>query len=60
MMDDYQQKHVGIYFTGPVYNYSNMHHKVIADASVNAFYKKIDNVYSGDDITLYYGVPPVT
>ncbi len=60
MMDDYQQKHVGIYFSGPVYNYSNMHHKVIVDASVDAFYKKIDSVYRDDDIALYYGVPPLT
>jgi hypothetical protein len=57
IMHNVPQKHVGIYFSGPVYNYSNMHQKVVTDQSVDAFFKQIDNLYTADDISLYYGVP---
>jgi|HubBroStandDraft_1064217.scaffolds.fasta_scaffold03954_2 hypothetical protein len=49
------QKHVGIYLNGAVYNYSNSHHRVVKDESDQAFYKKFDELYAGDDIALYYG-----
>ena len=52
------QKHVGIHFGGSVYNFSNVHHKVVVDASVAAFHDKFKGLYHGGDISLYYGVPP--
>jgi hypothetical protein len=50
------QKHVGIFFHGAVYNFSNTHHKVVRDASVDAFHIKFKHLYHGGDISLYYGV----
>ena len=38
-----------------VYNYSNMHHRVVLD-TVSQFFDKCDQAYVGDDISLYYGV----
>jgi len=52
------QKHVGIHFGGKVYNFSNSHHKVVVDHSVDAFHSKFKNVYAGNDISLFYGVAP--
>jgi hypothetical protein len=52
------QKHVGIHFGGKVFNFSNSQHKVISDASVDAFHSKFKNAYHGDDISLFFGVAP--
>lgn len=52
------QKHVGIHYGGVVFNFSNSQHKVVADATVDAFHKKFKNSYAGNDISLYYGVAP--
>ena len=56
LMQNVIQKHVGIYHSGLVFNYSNAHHKVSADRSVEAFLSKLDAVYIGNDISLFYGV----
>lgn len=50
------QKHVGIHFDGQVFNFSNSQHRVVADASVDAFHKKFKNAYAGNDVSLFYGV----
>jgi hypothetical protein len=52
------QKHVGIYFGGKVYNFSNSQHKVVVDASVEAFHSKFKHIYSGNDVSLFFGVAP--
>lgn len=52
------QKHVGIYFGGQVFNFSNAQHKVVMDASVDAFHRKFIHAYAGNDIALYFGVAP--
>jgi hypothetical protein len=52
------QKHVGIYHSGKVFNYSNTLHKVVLDQSVQAFFNKLDAAYLADDIALFYGVTP--
>ncbi len=57
-MINVRQKHVGVYHSGNVFNYSNAQQKVVADHSVDAFFKKLDSVYDGDDISLFYGVAP--
>lgn len=57
-MQNVPQKHVGIYFGGQVYNFSNGQHKVVADASVDAFHQKFKRAYAGDDISLFYGIAP--
>lgn len=54
-MSDHPQKHMGICISEKIYNYSNRHHRVVVD-SVSAFFDKCDQLYEGDDITLYYGV----
>lgn len=51
------QKHVGVYFGGRVYNFSNSQHKVVADPTVEAFHAKFRQTYAGGDVSLYYGVP---
>jgi hypothetical protein len=51
-----REKHVGIYHSGLVFNYSNAHQKIVADRSVEAFFKKLDAAYDGDDISLFFGV----
>ena len=58
VMGPVPQKHVGIYYGGMVFNFSNGQHKVIADNSVEAFHSKFKNTYAGNDISLYYGVAP--
>ena len=58
VMMNVPQKHVGIHFGGSVYNFSNAHHKVVVDTTVDAFHKKFKNLYHGGDISLYYGVAP--
>jgi len=55
-MMNVRQKHVGIYHSGMVFNYSNTLHKVAVDHSVEAFFNKLDAVYVADDIALFYGV----
>jgi hypothetical protein len=57
LMNDNPQKHIGIFVGDKVYNYSNTHHRVVAD-TVDAFFAKIDAEYDDDDIALYYGVVP--
>ena len=55
-MSNHPQKHVGIHYSGTVFNYSNSHGKVVADHSVEAFHNKFKSIYSGGDVTLFYGV----
>ncbi len=55
VMNDNPHKHMGIVVGDSVYNYSNSHHKVVAD-SVQQFFDKCDAVYPEDDVTLYYGI----
>ena len=57
-MMNVRQKHVGIYRSGMVFNYSKAHQKVVADRSVEAFLNKLNAAYDGDDISLFYGVAP--
>jgi hypothetical protein len=52
------QKHVGIFFSGQVFNFSNGQHKVVIDVSVEAFHNKFKHSYAGNDISLFYGVAP--
>lgn len=52
------QKHVGIYFGGKIYNFSNSQHKVVVDESVEAFHNKFKRIYAGNDISLFFGVAP--
>lgn len=58
LMMNVPQKHVGIYFNGKVFNFSNSRHKVVADASVEAFHNKFKDTYDGNDISLFFGVAP--
>jgi hypothetical protein len=58
VMSPVPQKHVGIYYGGAVFNFSNSQKKVVADPSVDAFHKKFQSSYAGNDISLYYGVAP--
>ena len=58
IMANIPQKHVDIHFGGRVYNFSNSHHKVVADASVDAFHSKFKHSYAGKDISLFFGVVP--
>lgn len=57
-MTNVPQKHVGIYHSGKVFNYSNTLHKVVVEQSVKAFFDKLDARYLADDIALFYGVAP--
>jgi hypothetical protein len=57
-------KHVGIWFTQKVYNFSNTLHKVVWDPSPEAFLQKIGGSYkkahpNNGEIGQYYAVPPV-
>lgn len=52
------QKHVGIHYSGKVFNFSNGQHKVVIDDSVEVFHNKFKRAYVGNDISLYYGVAP--
>ena len=54
-MNDHPEKHVGLLVGDKVYNYSNLHHRVVSD-TIKQFFDKCDSSYVGDDITLYYGV----
>jgi hypothetical protein len=58
VMANVPQKHVGIFFSGKVFNFSNSHHQVVVDTSVDAFHKKFEHTYAGGDISLFYGVAP--
>lgn len=58
IMANVPQKHVGVYFEGKVYNFSNSQHKVVADVSVEAFHNKFKHSYAGGDVSLFYGVAP--
>jgi hypothetical protein len=52
------EKHVGIYLDGAVYNYSNTHHRVVKDDSVDAFHAKFKHEYKGPSVSLFYGAVP--
>jgi len=57
-------KHVGIWFSQRVYNFSNTAHIVVADESPDKFIHKIGTYYKGKhpnsgNIGAYYGVPPI-
>lgn len=58
MMLNVPQKHVGIHYSGQVFNFSNGQHKVVVDPSVEAFHNKFKHSYAGSDISLFYGVAP--
>jgi hypothetical protein len=57
-MMNVQQKHVGIYHSGMVFNYSNARQKVVADHSVESFFNRLRVAYAAKDIALFYGVAP--
>ena len=57
IMMNVPQKHVGIYHSGKVFNFSNGKHRVVVDNSVTEFHSKFKRIYTGGDISLYYGVP---
>jgi hypothetical protein len=56
VMQNVPQKHVGIVFSGQVFNFSNPQHIVIADPKIDDFHARFKARYSGDDIALFYGV----
>lgn len=55
-MHDVPQKHVGIVYGSDVYNYSNTHHQVVCDKSPQMFLSRFQGLYSGGDISLFFGV----
>jgi hypothetical protein len=57
-MSNFPQKHVGICLGGRVFNFSNSRHQVVVDDSVESFHAKFRQVYSGNDISLYFAVAP--
>jgi hypothetical protein len=57
VMSNHPQKHVGIHHSGRVFNFSNSQGKVVVDMSVEALHTKFKSIYSGGDISLFYGVP---
>ena len=57
LMSNHPQKHVGVYHSGKVFNFSNSQGKVVVDLTVEAFHAKFKPIYSGGDISLFYGVP---
>lgn len=57
MMSNHPQKHVGIHHSGKVFNFSNSQGKVVVDPTVEAFHAKFRSIYSGGDISLFFGVP---
>lgn len=57
-MHNVPQKHVGIHFSGRVYNFSNGKHQVVVDLTVEAFHNKFKTKYAGNDISLFFGVAP--
>lgn len=52
-MDNVPKKHVGIFFAGKIWNYSNTHSEVRA-VSPHDF----QHTYHGHDISLFYGTMP--
>lgn len=56
IMSDFHEKHVGIYLSGTIWQYSNSH-KEVQTADVDSWFKRIDAIYKGDNITLYFGIP---
>jgi hypothetical protein len=56
LMQNVPQKHCGILCGGKVFNFSNLRHVVVADASIDAFHARFKALYSGGDITLFYGM----
>ena len=58
IMTETPEKHVGIHFGGQVFNFSNSHHKVVVDQTVEAFHNKFKHSYTGKDISLFFGVAP--
>lgn len=57
VMSNHPQKHVGIHHAGKVFNFSNSQGKVVADMNIEAFHSKFKSIYSGGDVSLFYGVP---
>ena len=57
VMSNHPQKHVGIHHSGRVFNFSNSQGKVVVDTTVEAFHSKFKTIYSGGDISLFFGVP---
>lgn len=58
LMGQNPQKHVGIWLMGSIWNYSNSHHAVVRDVSVETFHAKFKRTYHGKSISLYYGEVP--
>lgn len=56
-MNDDLQKHVGVFWSGSIYNYSNTLHRVVRD-SEDSFQNKFKHSYhrGGSDISFYYGL----
>ena len=57
VMANVPRKHVGIVFSGAVYNFGNTEHMVRKDVSVEAFRVRLGRTYHDDAIPLFYGVP---
>jgi hypothetical protein len=57
VMQNVPQKHVGIHFSGKVYNFSNGRHQVVSDPTVAVFHSKFKSIYAGD-VALFYGAAP--
>lgn len=57
MMANVPQKHVGIYHSNKVFNFSNSQHQVVAD-SLDRFHAKFKSIYAGGDVSLFYAVVP--
>ena len=57
IMANVPRKHVGIVFSGAVYNFGNTQHMVRKDISLEAFRVRLGRTYHDDAIPLFYGVP---
>ena len=64
VMGQMPSKHVGVWFTQRVYNFSNTEHRVRFDASPDAFFTRMSDYYSSvhpnlGALALYFAVPTV-
>jgi hypothetical protein len=54
LMTDHPQKHVGVYFNGTIWHYSNTRKQVETDTP-ETWLAKFQKVYAGPNISLFYG-----
>lgn len=58
LMGNAPRKHVGIVFSGCVYNFGNSGHAVRREPTVDAFKKRMGDAYGGmDKVSFFYAVP---